>query len=237
MARTFVVVPAAGGSTRFGAAIAKQYADLAGAPLLARTLERLRNIDCDMTFVALAPDDREFERRVGARAKLEVLRCGGATRAETVRNALALLAARCKSSDWIVTHDAARPCVPRAALARLVQTLRNDSVGGLLAIPVADTLKRAAGDDDTPRVARTEDRRALWRAQTPQMFRYGVLMAAMADDGALSCTDEAQAVELAASGAGAMPRLVPGSAQNIKVTYPEDLALAAAILQAQAAAR
>jgi 2-C-methyl-D-erythritol 4-phosphate cytidylyltransferase len=235
MDRVFVVVPAAGGSTRFGAAIAKQYADLAGAPLLARTLERLRSIDSEMTFVVVAADDREFERRVGARPRLEVLRCGGATRAETVRNALEALSARCANGDWVVIHDAARPCVPRAALARLVQALRDDPVGGLLAIPMADTLKRAAGDHDTPRVARTEDRFGLWQAQTPQMFRYAVLAAAMADDDALRCTDESQAVEaLAAKGGCAMPRLVQGSAENIKVTYPEDLALAAAILQVQA---
>ncbi len=144
------------------------------------------------------------------------------------------LAGRCADDDWIVVHDAARPCVPRAALQRLVDELDGDPVGGLLAIPVADTLKRAAprtGDDDAPRVGATEDRAGLWQAQTPQMFRCAVLRAALARPEAAAVTDEAGAVEaLAATRAGAMPRLVRGSARNIKVTYAADLALAAAIL-------
>jgi 2-C-methyl-D-erythritol 4-phosphate cytidylyltransferase len=232
--RLFVVVAAAGGGTRFGGGTLKQYADLSGMPLIARALDRLRGIGAVATFVALAPSDDEYERRVGAREGVVALRCGGATRAETVRNALASLGPRCASGDWIVVHDAARPCVPRAALMRLVEQLAGDPVGGLLAIPVADTLKRAAGDDASPRVSRTEDRRALWQAQTPQMFRCGVLIEALADAGAANATDEAQAVEALAARTGSPPpRLVPGSPENIKVTYPEDLVLAAAILRAQ----
>ena len=234
MTRTWVVVPAAGGGVRFGGGTRKQYADLAGAPLLARTLDRLRDIACAVTFVALLPTDDEYERRIGARDGAVALRCGGATRAETVRNALATFAAQCAPEDWIVVHDAARPCVPRAALVRLVIELRDDPTGGLLAIPVADTLKRAARGDGAPRVERTEDRSALWQAQTPQMFRCGVLADALAEPGALAATDEAQAVEaLAGRGRCAMPRLVAGSPENVKVTYPEDLVLAAAILRAQ----
>jgi 2-C-methyl-D-erythritol 4-phosphate cytidylyltransferase len=232
--RTFVIVPAAGGGTRFSGGTVKQYADLAGAPLLARTLDRLGSVACAATLVALARADAAYEERVGQRAGVTALRCGGATRAETVRNALSALASRCARDDWIIVHDAARPCVPRAALQRLLQMLRDDPVGGLLAVPVADTLKRAEEGGDAPRVARTEERHALWQAQTPQMFRYGVLCEAFAAAEALAATDEAQAVEtLAAGGRCAPPRLVPGSSENIKVTYPGDLALAAAILRAQ----
>jgi 2-C-methyl-D-erythritol 4-phosphate cytidylyltransferase len=232
MARTFVVVPAAGGGARFGGGVAKQYADLAGAPLLARTLDRLRTIECEAIMVALAPDDGDYERHIGMRSNVEAVRCGGATRAQTVRNALAHLAPRCSADDWIVVHDAARPCVPRDALARLMSELSSDTVGGLLAIPVADTLKRASDDAASPRVLRTEDRSGLWHAQTPQMFRFGVLMEAMQQSG-LDATDEAQAVEaLASVGRCAPPRLVRGSVANLKITYPEDLIVAAAILRA-----
>jgi 2-C-methyl-D-erythritol 4-phosphate cytidylyltransferase len=120
--------------------------------------------------------------------------------------------------------------VPRDALARLVEHLRDEPVGGLLAVPVADTLKRSDADADAPRVAATVPRAGLWQAQTPQMFRYGVLLRAFAPDAALECTDEAQAVEAA----GYAPRLVRGSPANLKITFADDLALAAAILAAQA---
>jgi 2-C-methyl-D-erythritol 4-phosphate cytidylyltransferase len=228
MARTFVIVPAAGAGARFGGGIAKQYVDLAGRPLLARTLERLASLPSERTFVAIAQDDVEYDLRIGSRRDVSVLRCGGATRAATVRNALAALPSRCIDDDWVLVHDAARPCVPRDALTRLVRELEGDAVGGLLAIPVSDTLKRAADPNDAPRVLRTEDRADLWQAQTPQMFRYGMLRAALARDGADRCTDEAEAVE-----ALAQPRLVLGSAANIKITYPADLALAAAIIALQ----
>jgi 2-C-methyl-D-erythritol 4-phosphate cytidylyltransferase len=231
MARLTALVPAAGGGSRFGGGVPKQFALLAGQPLLARTLDRLAAVlPLDDLMVALAPDDAHYERLVGTRAGVDVLRCGGATRAETVAKALVALADRCADDDWVLVHDAARPCVPREALRRLVSELADDPVGGLLAIPVADTLKRA-GAGTPPRVLRTEDRAALWQAQTPQMFRYGVLRAALAAPGALAATDEAQAVEmLAAAGGCAPPRLVAGSPLNLKVTWPADLALAAAIL-------
>ena len=228
MARTFVIVPAAGAGVRFGGGVAKQYADLAGMPLLARTLNRLASLSSEHTFVAIARDDVEYDLRIGSRRGVSALRCGGVARADTVRNALDALASRCIDDDWVLVHDAARPCVPRDALTRLVRELEDDAVGGLLAIPVSDTLKRAADAYDAPRVLRTEDRANLWQAQTPQIFRFGVLRAALARDGADRCTDEAQAVE-----ALAHPRLVLGSAANIKITYPADLALAAAIIALQ----
>ena len=232
--RRIALIPAAGGGSRFGATLPKQYADLDGQPLLARAIERLAlTLELAAIFVALAPEDPFYDRIVGPRPGVEPLRCGGASRAETIANALAVLAGTCDDRDWVLVHDAARPCVPRDALHRLTAELADDAVGGLLAIPVSDTLKRE--DRDTPaRVLCTENRRGLWRAQTPQMFRFGVLRAAFARPGALAATDEAQAVEaLAATGACSRPWLVEGSALNIKITYPADLALASAILATQ----
>lgn len=226
-----VLVPAAGSGTRFGDDAPKQYAMLDGRTLLACTLERLAQAFPDATLVvAVAPDDRAHACALaGLGQAVTVLPSGGATRAATVRRSLDALASRCGTHDWILVHDAARPCVPVDALHRLRDTLSDDAVGGLLAVPVADTLKRQAGDDAAPRVARTENRNGLWQAQTPQMFRFGVLRAALAA-APDTVTDEAQAVErLAATGACAAPRLVPGSALNLKVTYPADLALAQAI--------
>jgi len=229
-ARIFIVVPAAGTGERFGSGMAKQYADLSGAPVLARTLERLGAIPCEQIFVVIAGDDDEYEQRIGRRERIALLRCGGATRASTIRNAMEALAPHCAPDDWIVVHDAVRPCVSRDALARLIRELADDAVGGLLAIPVADTLKRAAGD----RAMNTENRDSMWQAQTPQMFRYSILAAALDRDRQAAFTDEAQAVEqLAATGACVPPRLVRGSIANVKITYPEDLALAGAILAMQ----
>ena len=182
-------------------------------------------------FVALAPDDLHFDRMAGPPARRRGAavrrRHAGGHRAQRARRARR----SCADDDWILVHDAARPCVPRDALARLVEHLRDDATGGLLAIPVADTLKRGDGDADAPRVAATVARAGLWQAQTPQMFRFGVLRRAFAAESALACTDEAQAVEAL----GLAPRLVRGSPANLKITYPEDLALAAAILAAQSA--
>lgn len=233
--RTWIVVPAAGGGARFGAARPKQYADLAGAPVLARTLERLSTIGADGIVVALAPDDVHYDDAIGECTGVDALRCGGPTRADTVRHALRAIAGRCSDDDWVLVHDAARPCVPEAALERLVTQLQGDDVGGLLALPLRDTLKRATASDEPPRVLRTEDRNGVWLAQTPQMFRYRLLVAAHARDARGECTDDAQAVEaLAATGVCARPLLVTGSPQNIKITYADDLALAAAILAMQA---
>jgi 2-C-methyl-D-erythritol 4-phosphate cytidylyltransferase len=141
-----------------------------------------------------------------------------------VKNGLAALRGELRDNDWLLVHDAARPCLPKDALRRLMQELSGDDTGGLLAIPVSDTLKRAGVDT---RVASTEPRDGLWQAQTPQMFRFGVLWDAFKVKRALESTDEAEAVERL----GLRPKLVLGSSANIKVTYPADLVLAAAILR------
>lgn len=227
------LVPAAGGGSRFGTTCPKQYADLEGAPLLARTLERLGEaIVFDALYVAVAPDDREAGA-LAAAAHAQVVACGGATRAQTVRNAVEALAERHSPEAWVLVHDAARPCVPVDALRRLLAALQDEQVGALLATPVTDTLKRGTPAEES-RVLRTEDRSALWQAQTPQAFRLELLREALALPGAELATDEAQAVEaLAARGRCGMPRLVPGSSLNIKVTYAADLPLAAAIRRLQ----
>ncbi|MEO8486876.1 MAG: 2-C-methyl-D-erythritol 4-phosphate cytidylyltransferase [Betaproteobacteria bacterium] len=235
MTRRYALVPAAGGGTRAGQSAPKQYQEIHGRPVLAHTLDRLAGaLALDRIFVAIAGDDARYAELIGMRADVEPLPCGGPTRAGTVANALAILTSRCRADDWILVHDAARPCVPAAALQRLADSLENDPVGGLLAIPVADTLKRGDGDAE-PRTVRTEPRDALWQAQTPQMFRYGVLARAYAEGGIADATDDSLAVErLAARGACGMPRLIFGSRANIKITWPEDFGIAAAILAAQA---
>ncbi len=150
---------------------------------------------------------------------------GGEERSESVRNGLSALSGRLAADDWVLVHDAARPCLSRKDVDRLLQIAGGHPVGGILAAPAADTLKRVAGESD---ILETVDRASLWRAQTPQMFRYGRLCEAL--DAALASgrrpTDEAQALEWA----GATPIVVPGSSANIKITNAEDLAIAAALL-------
>jgi 2-C-methyl-D-erythritol 4-phosphate cytidylyltransferase len=137
-----------------------------------------------------------------------------------------LLAARdaISGDDWVLVHDAARPCLSAAAIDRLIREVGEDEAGGLLAVPVADTLKRSDGDD---RVTATERREGLWQAQTPQMFRYGFLVEALRRAGPAAITDEAGAIEKM----GLKPKLVMGEPRNLKVTYPQDLELAAMILR------
>jgi 2-C-methyl-D-erythritol 4-phosphate cytidylyltransferase len=156
--------------------------------------------------------------------KLALLYCGGPTRRDTVYNGL--MAAKLRDDDWVLVHDAARPCLGAKDFNHLIKETKNDAVGGILALPVADTVKKAAKDEaGAQRVAATEDRAQLWLAQTPQMFRAGLLARALKQAPG-SVTDEASAVEKL----GLRPRLVTGSRENIKVTYPEDVAIAEAIL-------
>jgi 2-C-methyl-D-erythritol 4-phosphate cytidylyltransferase len=224
--RYHALIPAAGNGSRFSAESPKQYWLLEGKPVLQHSIERLAAaFPLSRTYVALAIDDSWFERTIGARADVTVLRCGGETRAQTVRNALRALSDVARD-DWILVHDAVRPCIDSASLSRLKDELADDSIGGLLAVPVNGTLKRA---DHNERSIRTESRQDLWQAQTPQMFRYGVLCEALARPGAELATDEAQAVEAL----GSKPRLVAGSSTNVKITYRDDLQLAAAILACQ----
>lgn len=227
MPRHYAIVPAAGSGSRFGAEKPKQYLDLLGRPLIFHTLAALVACpDIERVWVVLAPDDPWWRRYDWSElgAKLETVACGGETRAESVGNGLRAAAMVAAEDDWILVHDAARPCIDQAMLAALFAELAADPVGGILAVPVADTIKRADGDQ---RVAATEPRDGLWQAQTPQMFRHSLLRQAL--DGTRAVTDEAGAIEAM----GLKPKLVRGDATNLKVTYPADLALAAMILRAR----
>ncbi len=227
MPRHYAIVPAAGSGSRFAADQPKQYLDLLGRPLLFHTLAALTACpDIERVWVVLAPDDRWWSRHDWSELgpKLETVRCGGATRAASVTNALRAAAMVAADDDWILVHDAARPCLSAAMLDALLTELADDPVGGILAVPVADTIKRADADQ---RVAATEPRDGLWQAQTPQMFRYGQLEKALKSE--MAVTDEAGAIEAL----GLRPKLVRGDATNLKVTWPADLALAAMILRAR----
>ena len=229
----FALIPAAGGGVRFGGTVPKQYTLLGGVPVLKHAIEGLRGaLELDALFVVLMADDRLYAERVGSIPGVELLACGGATRAESVRNGLAAIGRRARADDWIIVHDAVRPCIDAATLRRLVHELQDEPVGGLLALPLGDTLKRA-DNGAGPRAVTTEARDGLWCAQTPQMFRQAILEQALRQADLARITDEAQAVE----GLGMKPRLVQGSPLNIKVTYPEDIALAEAILTRRKARR
>lgn len=226
-ANAYALIPAAGSGSRMGTALPKQYVEIAGRPLLYYALRTLAlHPRVEQVFVVLAPGD-ECYARCNWRdfgAKLKPLYCGGESRAASVFNGLLAARDAITASDWVLVHDAARPCLGREELDRLFTELGKDDTGGLLAVPVADTLKRANRES---RVAHTEPRDNLWLAQTPQMFRYRLLIEALrAADPAL-ITDEAGAIEAL----GLKPRLVMGSTRNLKVTYPEDLALAELILK------
>lgn len=231
MARYFVVIPAAGSGTRMGAGCPKQYLELLGVPMLRHSLdlfaqhERIAGI-----CVAVAPDDDWWDRydwsalTPHSSGRLRLLRVGGASRAETVANALEAMRAELADDDWVLVHDAARPCLSAQLLDKLIDTVGADPVGGILAVPVADTLKR---EDGAGRIAATVPRETLWAAQTPQMFPYGLLRRALREAGT-AVTDEASAVEAL----GLSPRLVAADRSNLKVTYAGDLAMAAWILSA-----
>jgi 2-C-methyl-D-erythritol 4-phosphate cytidylyltransferase len=225
----FALIPAAGAGSRMLGGAPKQYQRLAGKPMLWHALRALDSARIETLFVVLAKDDRAFGALDWSafEGRLEPLYCGGATRAESVHNGLIAAMAGIDADDWVLVHDAARPCLPRADLERLIAECEGDAIGGILALPVAETVKRVAKDEaGVARVAKSEDRSQLWLAQTPQMFRVGLLAQALHGAKA-EVTDEASAIEQL----GLQPRLVAGSRRNIKVTYPEDLAIAEAILQ------
>jgi 2-C-methyl-D-erythritol 4-phosphate cytidylyltransferase len=185
----------------------------------------------EAVFVVLAPDDERYAQEDWSAfaGRLEPLYCGGETRRDSVYNGLVAAMAAVDADDWVLVHDAARPCLPRADIERLIAACTGDAVGGILAIPAAETVKRAGKDAaGAHRIEATADRSQLWLAQTPQMFRAGLLAEAL--QRAAAATDEASAVEQM----GLKPRLVPGSRENIKVTYPEDIAIAEAILARRA---
>lgn len=182
----------------------------------------------ESVFVVLAVGDTLFARQDWSAftGRLEPLYCGGATRRDSVYNGLVAMTGALDADDWLLVHDAARPCLAAQDLHSLIGECENDAIGGLLALPAADTVKQAAKDEaGAMRVAATLDRTQLWLAQTPQMFRAGLLAQAL-QKAPSGVTDEASAVEAL----GLKPRLVAGSRDNLKVTYPEDFAVAESIL-------
>jgi 2-C-methyl-D-erythritol 4-phosphate cytidylyltransferase len=229
MSNFYALIPAAGYGSRMGDELPKQYLRLAGRPMISHALHTLCGSSrIRAVFVVLAPVDNEWYRHDWSEflPKLVVLQRGGATRAESVLNGLN--AAREVSSitdnDWVLVHDAARPCLGSKQLSELMDELADDEVGGLLAVPVADTLKRS---NSNGRVERTEPREKLWQAQTPQMFRCRLLLEALSTSGGAAMTDDAGAIEAL----GLHPKLILSDARNLKVTYPQDLALAELILK------
>lgn len=221
----FAIVPAAGSGSRMVSDLPKQYLSLLGKPLIRHALETLCAApEIDKVFVVLSVGDALWAQYDWSdlAPKLVPLFCGGATRADSVLAGLRAISAEAAQSDWVLVHDAARPCLAPWHIDRLVRELAHDEAGGLLAVPVADTLKRA---DTQRRILQTVPRDSLWQAQTPQMFRYVMLRRAL--EGARDVTDEASAIEAA----GLHPKLVQGDATNLKVTYPLDLHLAEWILK------
>lgn len=226
--RLWAVLPCAGNGSRSGASGPKQYALLAGKPLVLHTLAAFAAVPALAgVLVVVSAGDEFFASHPDAPCL--VAHCGGSTRAQSVFNGLqALRAQGAVDHDWVLVHDAARCLVTPAQIRALIDACRDDPVGGLLALPLPDTLKRAHGG----RVAATVARNDKWLAQTPQMFRLQALhdaLAAVASSGFAGITDEASAMERM----GLRPRLVEGSAQNFKVTYPADFDLAEAILRSR----
>ena len=225
MSRFIALIPAAGVGERFGAGKPKQYVEIAGKTVLQHTLEIfLHHAQIDGVVVVLSPNDAFFPTLL--HDKLTVLRCGGATRAESVRNGLQALLEQglANEADVILVHDAARCCLPQAALSRLLHEAGERAEGGILAIPVADTLKRAA---NTGQIEVTVARAGLWQAQTPQLFRAGLLQQALSVSDLSVVTDEASAVEQL----GIQPWLVLGDIRNLKLTLPQDEELVRLLLE------
>ena len=222
------VVPAAGVGKRMGADIPKQYLPVLGKPVLQHTLERLLSVEAlSAVVVALGKEDGFWPDLPFANHPRIRVADGGKERADSVLSALNRLEGIAKADDWVLVHDAARLCITRADVLKLINILEHDPVGGILALPSSDTLKGVSNGI----IVDTVDRNHVWRALTPQMFRYLALKEALttAAELGLTVTDEASALELK----GQTPRIVEGRPDNIKITRPEDLPLAAFYLEQQ----
>lgn len=231
MSKFFALIPAAGSGSRMRNKLPKQYLSLAGRPMIYHAVRTLcLSSEITSVFVVLDSEDSEWLKYDWSEfsGKLIVFNCGGETRAMSILNGLktASEASFIGNDDWVLVHDAARPCLSEELLKKLLNELADDAVGGLLAVPLSDTLKRSGAND---RVKKTESRKDLWQAQTPQMFRYKLLMDALCKPDSITMTDDASAVEAL----GFYPKLVLGDVRNIKITYPQDLTLAELILRAQ----
>lgn len=224
----WAVVPAAGVGKRMGADIPKQYLPVLGKPVLQHTLERLLSVEIlSAVVVALGKEDGFWPDLPFAHIPRILVADGGKERADSVRSALNRLEGLAQPDDWVLVHDAARICITRADVLKLVEALALDPVGGILALPSSDTLKGVTDG----RIVDTVERNHVWRALTPQMFRYGALKDALksAAELGMTVTDESSAMELK----GLTPRIVEGRPDNLKITRPEDIALATFYLEQQ----
>ena len=218
-----VIIPAAGIGTRMLNVLPKQYLPLAGKPIIAHIIQTFFSHPRITTIhLALSPEDKFWQSlSLNTESRLHIHYTGGESRSETVLNTLNAM--QVDAEDWVLVHDAARPGLTHESLNRLLDTLETDAVGGLLALPVADTIKKS---DEMNMVDQTISRQNLWQAQTPQMFRYTMLKQALSEYEGLP-TDEAEAIEAL----GLNPKLVHGELRNLKVTFPEDLALLELIVE------
>lgn len=221
-------IPAAGSGSRMGETCPKQYIAISGVPMIFHTLAAFAQVErIEQIVVVISRDDAHWDplfEKFGKAfaAKVRVQRVGGATRALSVLNGLHELSDRYTHDDWALVHDAARPCISPLLIAQFLDKLEDEKIGGLLALPVADTIKLGSSDE---KVERTVSRSNLWRAQTPQMFRYHLLIEALAR--MPSATDESEAIEAL----GHRPKLVMGDSANLKVTYAADLKMAEILLK------
>jgi len=216
----WAVVPAAGVGKRMNADRPKQYLDLAGKTVIEHTLLRLLHADVFVAVAVAISEEDPYWSELSVASHDKIIRAkGGKERADSVLSGLHAIRDQARDEDWVLVHDAARPCITAADIHHLIDSLVDDDVGGILALPCADTLKNVEGKN----ILSTIDRSHIWRALTPQMFRYGSLKTAL--EGAVgnpAITDEASALELQ----GKQPKIVEGRPDNIKITRPEDLALA-----------
>lgn len=223
----YALIPAAGSGSRMQGPVPKQYLELLGQPLLWYTLSSLMHPLITHVYIVLAPGDSHFGfmNTMEFQGRITPLYCGGESRSQSVRNGLKCLENQLQADDFILVHDAARPCLDNDSLDRLLELGSKDPVGAILGLPVRDTLKRM-GPDCT--IENTVDREGLWVAQTPQMFRYGLLCNALYST-THQPTDEAQALEEM----GQFGKLVEGCVENLKITWPGDLKIARLILEAR----
>jgi len=223
----WAVVPAAGVGKRMNADRPKQYLELAGRTVIEHTLSRLLQANVfSAVAVAISVEDPYWPELDIAKHELVITAPGGKERADSVLSGLNAIREKANDDDWVLVHDAARPCLTATDIHLLIDTLVNDDVGGILALSSHDTLKNVQGYD----ILGTLDRRVIWRALTPQMFRYGLLKTALEEtEGNPAVTDEASALELK----GLKPKIVEGRPDNIKITRPEDLGLARFFMEQQ----
>lgn len=227
----WAVVPAAGVGKRMNADRPKQYLELAGKAVIEQTILRLLQAEIFSAIaVAISIEDPYWPELALAKHEKIFTAPGGKERADSVLSGLKSISHKANGDDWVLVHDAARPCLTSEDIQKLINTLKDDKVGGILALSSHDTLKQVDGN----RIINTLDRRQIWRALTPQMFRYGQLKSALEQTvGDTRITDEASALEIQ----GFTPKIVEGRPDNIKITRPEDLGLAQFYLEQQAQQR